>query len=274
LIRPDKRTLLLVWVIATMSAYSIFVGGDAWESKGGANRFISTVMPLWFVLFAFALERIRQGLVVNEQPSAVNYRSSFGDFFLRFTLRGQRKEAGQQLPVDTLTRLGMIAFALVGLVNFNAVLDTSSLKYWLLLERHPFVPGSERYVRISRVLDEITTPDAKIAVVTAGIIPYFTDRYSLDLLGKSDKKIAHEPVHIPENLALIDFRPGHMKWDYAYSIGELQPDVVAQFDDSFGDPIPYLGNYTKVTLYSFPMYLLNDSTSVRWEVVQQIRSLP
>lgn len=271
LIRPDRGTVLLVWIFAVMSVYSIFVGGDAWESKGGANRFIAIVMPLWFVLFVFALERIRKGLVVNELPSAFTYCSSFLDFFLRFTLRGRGEENRYSFPLDGVTKLGLVVFAFIGLVNFNAALGISSLKYGLLLERHPFVPGSERYVRISRVLEEITTPDAKIAVLTAGIIPYFTDRYSLDLLGKVDKRIARQPVHIPENLALIDFRPGHMKWDYAYSIGQLQPDVVAQFDDSFGDPRPYLGNYTKVTFNRFPMYLRNTSTSILWEAVNRLK---
>ena len=53
----------------------------------------------------------------------------------------------------------------------------------------------------------------------AGATPYFCDRPFLDLLGKSDRHIARLPPAGP-------FLPGHNKWDYRYSIGELRPDVV------------------------------------------------
>ena len=56
----------------------------------------------------------------------------------------------------------------------------------------------------------------------AGAIPYFDHRPSVDLLGKSDPFIAHQPPH-PGALY-----PGHMKWDYAYSVAALRPDVIAQ----------------------------------------------
>jgi hypothetical protein len=43
-----------------------------------------------------------------------------------------------------------------------------------------------------------------------------------------DRRIAHEPMR-EKNPRLpwwAAFHPGHMKWDYDYSIGELKPDVI------------------------------------------------
>jgi hypothetical protein len=57
--------------------------------------------------------------------------------------------------------------------------------------------------------------------VWAGAIPYFSQRRSIDLLGKNDPVIAHGP-------ARYVFYPGHDKWDYAYSIGRLRPDLVVE----------------------------------------------
>jgi hypothetical protein len=248
LFRFDRRTLLLAAVFAAMSAYSIYVGGDAWEHRGGANRFVSVVMPLYFILLAYCFEVIRRALVdYFKQPSPWASRMSY---------------------------LGVLGFALVGLVNFNALLDTASLKEWLLVDRHGFVPGSERYVRISLVLDQITTPEAEIALVTAGIIPYVTERPYHDMMGKVDARIAHTPMRIPENMALIDFRPGHMKWDYAYSIGERQPDVVAQLWDGYDNPenLRWLTNYTRVDINTFPFFLRTDSPNVRWDAVVQLQA--
>ena len=59
-------------------------------------------------------------------------------------------------------------------------------------------------------------------MVWAGATPYFDHRPSIDLLGKSDTVIAHEPPHHRPLL------PGHMKWDYAYSVGKLHPDVITE----------------------------------------------
>jgi hypothetical protein len=66
-----------------------------------------------------------------------------------------------------------------------------------------------------------TPADVRIAVVTAGSIPYFARRPAIDLLGKNDPVIAHRPP-------VLAFHPGHDRFDYRYSIGTLQPDIVVQ----------------------------------------------
>jgi hypothetical protein len=53
----------------------------------------------------------------------------------------------------------------------------------------------------------------------ATAVPYFAHRPAIDLLGKNDRRIAR----LPGRHSLV---PGHDKWDYGYSIGELRPDVV------------------------------------------------
>ena len=64
-----------------------------------------------------------------------------------------------------------------------------------------------------------------MACHAAGNIVYFSRRRAVDLLGKSDWHIANGAPAGP-------FRPGHNKWDYRYSILELEPDVVA---DEWGE---------------------------------------
>ncbi|MCC7355143.1 MAG: hypothetical protein IT330_15470, partial [Anaerolineae bacterium] len=49
---------------------------------------------------------------------------------------------------------------------------------------------------------------------------YFSERYGVDLLGKSDRHIAHLPVTDEGAKA------GHNKFDFAYSLGVLKPDLV------------------------------------------------
>jgi len=75
-------------------------------------------------------------------------------------------------------------------------------------------------VRHGLAIRETTSPDATLATTPCGSIPYFARLRTFDLLGKSDVTIAHQRPRTKR------FHPGHVKWDYAYSIGQLQPDLI------------------------------------------------
>jgi hypothetical protein len=75
-------------------------------------------------------------------------------------------------------------------------------------------------VRTAFRVREVTGEHETIAVTAAGAIPYFSERRTVDLLGKMDPVIAHQPPRTSK------FVPGHDKWDLRRSLGELRPDVV------------------------------------------------
>lgn len=70
------------------------------------------------------------------------------------------------------------------------------------------------------LLKQATTPDTLIAYARAGAMPYFAERKAIDLPGKNDRVIAKGPP-------VAEFVPGHNKWNYAYSIGQLKPDLIS-----------------------------------------------
>lgn len=89
-----------------------------------------------------------------------------------------------------------------------------------------------------RIRDALA-PDARIAVVQAGMFPYFTRRPATDLLGKSDRLIARDTPHW-----LGWFYPGHMKWNYESSLTRYQPDLIYELwfpTDSDRDLIRRMG---------------------------------
>jgi hypothetical protein len=63
LVRRNWKTALILGVIAGQLAYSVFVGGDAWEDHGGANRYIAIAMPLFFSVFMVTVEEIRNHIL-------------------------------------------------------------------------------------------------------------------------------------------------------------------------------------------------------------------
>jgi hypothetical protein len=135
------------------------------------------------------------------------------------------------------------------------------------------VRGNQQYVKIVLDLKQITTPDARIAVVSAGSIPYFSERVAIDLLGKSDAVIAHQKPHNPSEVTNLGvFRPGHMKWDYDHSIGDLDPDVIVQLWLEKEEAKKYLMSEYKTGRLggngNWNFYLRADSNYILWDRVE------
>ncbi|HEX6303318.1 MAG TPA: hypothetical protein VFZ76_03950 [Anaerolineales bacterium] len=247
--RRDRSVLLPFLLIAGQLAYSVYVGGDAWEHRGGSNRYISMIMPAFFILFIYAADLAR---------TAAESKFQLGE-----------------ARIQAYTNLGLILFVLASMINFNFLENFRSLERWTLLRQPLFVEGNKEYVRISLALEKITQPQARIAVVSAGAIPYFTDRYAIDLLGKNDVRIAHLDARSTGGLlnSLANFRPGHMKWDYDYSIGELKPDVVVQLWGKTEEAQAYLDKYYVVggAPGDLPFNLRQGSVNILWERVQLVQ---
>lgn len=190
----DHRLALPAGLIFGQAAYSVYVGGDAWEWIGGCNRYMAIVMPLLFVLLA------------------VGGTQLLGDLGRRvraFTRPGPRLAFGLVLTAVCLYR-------------FNVPEGRYPVSEWLLLRPPVTIENHQYMVNRAVILRRFTRETTRIGVVWAGIIPYFSGRPAVDFLGKSDPVIAREPMH------RRPFFPGHLKWNYAYSIGNLKPDVITQ----------------------------------------------
>jgi hypothetical protein len=61
-------------------------------------------------------------------------------------------------------------------------------------------------------------PDVRVAVHAAGIVPYFSRRHAVDMLGKCDPHVAA----LPPDGSFV----GHDKTDPGYSLGAREPDMV------------------------------------------------
>lgn len=246
LFQRDRSVWLLFLIFIGQVAYSIYVGGDAWEHRGGSNRYLSIVMPVFFILFVYTISKFVD-LIVKINPL-------------------------ETLMYQLLYPVLCVGFVLASWLNFNLLEgDIKSLQRLALLRQPLFIEGNKEYVAIALGITEITTPQASIAVVAAGAIPYFSDRYAIDLLGKSDARIARLDVVGARGLGSIkNFRPGHMKWDYDYSIGELKPDVVVQLWGDTSVAQAYIQQYYTIggTGDGLTFSLRTDSKEILWDKVQ------
>jgi len=104
----------------------------------------------------------------------------------------------------------------------------------------PLWKADVRRARAGFAIASSTSLDVTIAVHAAGQIPYYSQRRAIDLLGLNDEVIARGPRS-------TSFYPGHDKWNYEYSIGELHPDLIADNWIRLADYMRNRPDYLKLT---------------------------
>lgn len=226
----DRRPLVLRLssIAIVFNAYSLFVGGDSWEWF--ANRYFALATPLAAVAFILALDghwRRHRSLVIT-----------IGAWISITQIR--RLVPDRSIPEG----VAVLAATLV-LIAFLALIWRPQAATWAALT--VLVLGSSGWImdvarsrtfdhqadvdRVERALAvrEVTDDGATIAVVSAGSQVYLADRPAVDLLGKSDPRIASLSRRVP-------FFPGHDKWDLNVSMSDPRPDVfLEEYGPEFRD---------------------------------------
>ncbi len=167
------------------------------------------------------------------------------------------------LIVVLMIALVSMTYRFTGLVTVLLILacaiwrSTSPLDILLLrppVDREDNIRNTSLAIKLMKEI----TPDKIVAVEYAGTLPYFLSHNKMiDLLGKSDRYVARLPMHrnILQVASWREFYPGHLKWDYAYSIQTLKPDVIcAIWKKNAPDAQKYLDQYEEIDMFSTQVY--------------------
>jgi hypothetical protein len=234
----DRRPALLLAIFFANFAYSVYVGGDVWDWMKYPNRFVTVGLPPLLILAAVAAARLRPdvrhiALVLGAGLSvagAVDLAEKAATGMLAISRAGRLLSMGEIAaglvllamfwrPRPQTARLAGAEWIAVLLIV--GATDGRAIGQWIAGNALAW-PEDNDTVRIGVMLQNATAPDAVVAAAYAGAIPYFADRPSLDITGKNDRVIARQ-------MEKTTFRPGLNKWDYDYTVGQLKPDVVADF---------------------------------------------
>ncbi len=239
---------LLVAIILAESVYVAYAGGDSYETTF-SDRFLTQVVPFLLILSVLgAIELVEYARAHRRVGTGV-----LAGFGLALVLLGLLV-GSKWIPVDLLqqttpsdgsdiTAWGLIIVAIgavlmvAGLLQRGlrgpsglwisgiiaaAVVATNAVPWTVWAQNQTTtVQLDSLTAQIGWSLQKTTAPSTTVAVVSAGNVTLFDHRPSVDLLGYSDHVVATGAPH-----PLPTFQPGHDKWDYAYSIGRLRPDVV------------------------------------------------
>jgi len=241
---PSKKRSLLATVIGTQMLISIVAGGDNWEELRAANRYIAVIMPLFAVLLADSLSRI---------VKAIN-----------------KAVAASKLSRNVVTkRLSGNAFGILIILAFfslNAGKDPLSIKGLLMLAEPLNVAQNREGVERAMLIKRITAPNASVAVAQPGVMSYFSERPTVDLLGTTDSVIARQEMRRAKGLSSFrHFLPVQRKYNYAHSVGTLKPDAILQLWGNTSESDPFIvDQYTKLAVGEKFYYLRNGSERVLW----------
>lgn len=192
LMRRHPRLALPATLFVLYCAYSVYVGGDAWdlELNVRANRYVAFVMPQVFVLL---------NALINRIPS----------------------------PAAAAGATGAALLVLNGLwMSDKAAENWQNL---LVTIRPPAVGGHQVVMDQLHALERRVEPGAKVASTWAGIPSFFTDYRMVDVLGYNDRQIARmeSQVELTDD-AYLHFRPGHNKWNLGLLMKRRRPDAFFQ----------------------------------------------
>ena len=259
--RRRKAEWMLFALVMAQVAYGVYVGGDAWEWMEYANRYLSVAAAPFAVLSVVALSDLSTRYQISLPDARLHsgvdwkvWRPDLGGVVLAFLMWRliQYADAGPR-RIDALTSVGLVRHAwptyaiwiLIGCMLSARALHGQAPRWSVLAWRGALLTAlavavnarawsdwgeynaaqwkdEMGWTRYGVTLGQATPEAARIAVSSAGAITYFSRRRTVDLLGKNDSAIARM------NPARTDFPPGHMKWNYAYSIGFLRPELIAE----------------------------------------------
>ena len=235
--RPQKEKSLLFFILAALTGYQIWVGGDAWP----VWRMLTPGIPLVIIL----------------------------------ALLGFRQLTGRSQSTSLTKNFGVVlALAGVLMISVNVVFwqDMAFAGNSLTAKT---IASRRNHVNAAIAIQHLTTETARVGVFWAGIVPYFTERTGVDFLGKSDRHIAGLAPDLSGDIGWngIINTPGHVKYDLVYSIDQLQPAYIEGFrwgkqDLSAEANRDYVrANYQDVA-GSVVILLRKDSPDVLWDQVR------
>ncbi len=225
--------LLFIGLFIAAVSYQIYVGGDPWLYW----RQMAIYVPyLYLILIPFIYRMI--------------------DTFLH---------------KQNLTKKAIVNATLV--LCLILISNKDFYKELLFLEKPYQVQDNQHNVSTALILSYILKPNASIAVVWAGAIPYYAQFKAIDILGKSDAYIAGLSPDVSGSVSWNHMKsvPGHNKYDLNYSILEKRPTYTERI--KWGQQNVFnkvKGIYYSLKLGNMTFFLLKNSKDIDWTKVKYL----
>lgn len=240
--RPARRELarrqwLLIVIVLILFLYPVWTGGDVL----GFWRLSAPAFPCLLALALAAAARLGQAWAARRGGAS----------------------GGRAFNALTAALLVILCAA-----------DAPFIKGLTLKEPPSVFSSAGDQVNMALALEELTGPRATLAVGWGGIVPYYTGRRAIDLLGKCDPHVAALAPDLSGACGWLGFRsvPGHNKYDLNYSIVSKRPTYVQCFTWGRDDVRAFAReHYVSLRYKGAVVSLLKGSPDVRWEKLPPVK---
>lgn len=251
LLSRKRPHLYLFGVFLAYSVYVAYVGGDAFKNF----RFFVPVIPLLLVLAFLGIQSLNPkpskfvtldkslvggigiaiaALSLTADVIGLGGKTGFGAEQLYGVILGtilaisslalpllmNKQIVSQERLIDVAQRIIKLTMIILCLVTTPLIIPG----YTEFLAANDFKKVNIKNITIGLLLKQNTLPTSKVADSWAGSVFYFSERYAIDLLGRSNRHVARLTVTSKGT------KPGHNKFDFDYSLGTLKPDfIIAEF---------------------------------------------
>ena len=290
--RDSRKLYLIFFITSSLTIYNILMGGDNWEVYGFANRTLTLAVPIG--LATISLANMDKFFTSKKSINIIfSLLLVLGVFSLQLNLYNIKNVSISQFAFNsfeivyflfsclfiTMLKNRKYSSYLLGII-FTIFLSYSHVSYLINTELQ--ISSTEFLnTQIGIELRNFTSQDAKIGVLWAGNIGYYSERELIDFLGKSDKYVAKSsPVRYlneSQKYNFNDFDPGHNKWNFEYSIGTLNPDIILRTwdDEEFYNQLEKNGYEKICVVFKHPfdseeleIYIKKNSNKIIKEKIQ------
>lgn len=167
----------LLAVIASRVLFNVWSGGEVM----GHHRFLTPALPAYFLLFQIGVDHLDKAIGVV----VVDYSRSWRRWMIRLA--------------PLIVVIHMVAAPLLDI-------RPSVLQYAQGLKR--------AHIQLGLDLRQRASPGSRLAIGDTGAVPYYSQLYTVDIMGINDSHLAHLPGRFGRKI------------DVAYVLQEQQPDYV------------------------------------------------
>jgi arabinofuranosyltransferase len=223
----------VIALTALIVAESVAVGGDYFPY----SRFLLPLTPLLIILATISLVRWQQGSRRSEIATSPRQPDQTGWQRLHKLPYRLNRHTATLLAASTLLAMGHLS---------PMAEDVASIRE----------ANQQRHLIADWVRGE-TQPDEWIAVNAAGIIPWSSQRPTIDMLGLNDRTIARTPIN--SDIDAAGSKVGHRRHNGDYVCGR-RPAIVLFAGGHLTPPLP---SAAAATEYSSQLYYPSDVSFLR-----------
>lgn len=219
--QPERREHLLRLLLIAVAFEAAFSAGRLIIVKDVTEELSPGQISAWRYIVSGVVALVATGLILASRRFA-------GLLALSLSRHDAGAHCTRHFPAQGASMRGLVVLTIAIWIPLNG----NAVQRWIY-DGAALESAEPDMLRLGLYLRATTPPTATAAVTWAGTVPYFSRLRCYDFLGKCDPVVARMQQ-------ARDFYPGHNKWSFRHTVGELRPSLIVQTPHNTKADIDYM----------------------------------